>query len=263
MSDISNNNNDVLGYVITYTLSTKIQCLSLPTPSDVEFIKSNGSSYVSGLKITVSKSNMSDALKDSRIIAEKIVGFISFRDGQHLTIVLSGCSGIPKVGKTARVSKSMTYLFNIKAPEPVLELSNQDLIDGLNISKLDLSLLQRFNSAISHYKSGSSIEALKLLFAIIENDEGFPNYNKYSALRNIFTHSPDLNRPKQQYHPETIKNFTNYFDESDFDYLQFEPHNNIIILDVNSQRNLKRLHKIVSDLIQEMELYIKQKLNFR
>jgi len=72
MSDISNNNNDVLGYVITYTLSTEIQCLGLPTSSDVEFIKSNGSSYVSGLKITVSKSNMSDALEHSRIIAEKI-----------------------------------------------------------------------------------------------------------------------------------------------------------------------------------------------
>src|SRR5206468_8005030 len=158
MSDIANNNNDVLGYVITYTISTKIRCLSLPIPSDIEFIKSNGSSYASGLKITVSKSNMNDALEHSRIIAEKIVGVISFRYKQHLTLILSGCSGIPKVGKTARVSKSVTYLFNIKAPEPVLELSNQDLIDVLKISKLDLSLLQRFNRAILHYNSGSSIE---------------------------------------------------------------------------------------------------------
>ena len=61
------------------------------------------------------------------------------------------------------------------------------------------------------------------------------------------------------YDEATIKKFTENFTSKDFDYLKFEPDNNLIIVDINSSKTQVKLKKIVLDYIGEIKLYISSK----
>jgi hypothetical protein len=75
------------------------------------------------------------------------------------------------------------------------------------------------------------------LFKIIE-DKDFPDYEKYNALRNMFSHMP-------RYKRNTIESFLKYFNQDSFEYIRFEPQDMIIIIDTESEKTKDALHSIV------------------
>lgn len=206
--DITTIDHDVLGYVICFNFSTKIKCINLPSVPNIEFVISDNNCLL-GLNIKILKSDIAEALDDSKRIADKIANFISLRTMQHVTVRKTGHHGIPKPGRTAPVSKSQTYINKIEGKQPVLELGYLDFTDVVKLNELQHSSLQRLSKSIMHLNSRHPVEALKELYALIENDRTFPNFDKYHGLRQIFVHPPrHTNKP---YEEKTIKNFTKYF----------------------------------------------------
>jgi hypothetical protein len=213
-----------------------------------------------GLNIKILKNDFIEALDDSKRIADKIADFISSKIMQHVTVRKTGHHGIPKPGKTAPVSRSYTFINKIEGVQPILQFGYQDAIDVIKLNELQHSLLQRLSIAIKHHSSGCPVEALKEIYAIIENDRTFPNFDKLHGLRQVFTHSPrQSNRP---YSREAIDNFKRYFNESTFDYLKYEPLSFLIIPDMNSQKTKLKLSELVSQFLVELKSYLECKFNF-
>lgn len=259
MNEIPDNSNDILGYVMSYNLSRQIRYKSLPHYDNIEFVKSDDGNYLIGFNVKFLATDFDKTLEDSRIIADKVACVITIKTKQYVTISFGGHSGIPKPGKTARVSKRVTFPFNIKGNEPLLDLQKQDL-NVLKLNESQHSLLQRLSRAILHNNSGLPEESLKELYSIIEYRNDFPNHDKYSSLRHLFTHTPDINRSTQPYRANTITNFMKHFDKIDFDYLEFDYEKNLIILDINSQKTQKRLKTVILEFIKEVESYLKKEL---
>lgn len=255
-------NRDILGFVTTFSLSTKVRCTKLPNLVDIDFIKSDDGYYLLGLNVKILKNNIDKALEDSKLIANKIASIISLKTMHYVTVTTIGYSGIPKPGKTAPVSRSMTFIYNIKGKEPILELENQDVTDVLKLDNSEYSFLQRLDRAILHHKAGFPAESLKELFTVIEYDKAFANHDKYYGLRQILSHAPNYSSKNPPYNKATINKFTSYFDKSDFDYLEYDPSNLIIILDMNSTKTRQTLEGIFSNLINEVKSYVRQKLGF-
>jgi len=97
-----------------------------------------------------------------------------------------------------------------------------------------------------HFPDHSIIEAFK----IIENNETFPFYYKYFALRNVLAHSPT-------YFPNTVKYFNEYFDRNTFDYLKYDPEHNIIVLNLHSNKTQKELKRILRELMDGIGKFLK------
>jgi hypothetical protein len=114
MSEIPNDGHDILGYVMSYNLSRQIRYKSLPIYDNIEFIKSDDGNYLLGFNVKFLAPDFDKALEDSRIIADKIACVITSKTKQYVTVSFGGYSGIPKPGKTARVSKIVRYPYNIK-----------------------------------------------------------------------------------------------------------------------------------------------------
>jgi hypothetical protein len=260
MNESESNSNDILGYVISYTLSKKITCNKLPQIINIEYVTTDDDKFIIGFNIKFSKSSLKDCMEDARIIADRISCLIAYETLQPVDVNFSGHAGIPKPGKTARVSKSLTLKWNIRGREPTISLTNPDVAGVLRLDEAEHHCLQLFRSAILHFNNGSKVEALKELFAIIEYDKDFPDHDKYYGLRQIFSHRPRNHKNNMSYEQGTIEKFKRHFGKEDFDYLKFEPENNVIIVDINSSKTQERLKKIVSDFINEIKLYIPKKL---
>jgi hypothetical protein len=71
----------------------------------------------------------------------------------------------------------------------------------------------------------------------------------YFALRNILAHSP-------YYKDKTMHYFKESFNKDDFDYLKYDPDNKLIVLDLDSAKTLKKLNKIVAELIPRLKIYL-------
>jgi hypothetical protein len=254
MSDIVND-SDVIGFNISYNMSTKIHCDNLPAISNISFIKSDDNKHVIGFNIEILTSEIDEALRKSQLIANKIVGFITLETAQFVSATQTGYGGIPKKGKTARVSKTLILRWNIKGIEPVLELKPESFSNALEIDESHLGLLQKYSKAILHYNSGFPEESIKELFAIIEYDNSFQDYYKYYSLRQVLTHNPNFTKGKA-YNKKTIENFNNYFDKNSFDYLKYDPTNFIIVIDLNSKASQVCLSQIASDFKDALRLHL-------
>jgi hypothetical protein len=259
MNEIPDDGKDILGFVMSYNLSIKIRCESLPHYGNIEFVKSDDGNYLLGVNVKFLGTDFDTALEDSRIIPDKIACVITSKTKQYVTVSFGGYSGIPKPGKTARLSKSATFLYNIKGNEPLLDFQKQDL-NVLKLNDSQHSLLQRLSRAILHNNSGLPEESLKEIYSIIEHRNDFLNRDKYSCLRHLFTHTPNINRSTQPYRENTITNFMKHYNKNDFDYLEFDYEKNLIILDINSRKTQKKLESVMSEFIQEVESYLKKEL---
>jgi hypothetical protein len=257
-------NNDILGYNISYAIHPQIQFKNLPSiHPDIQYRISEDRTNLVGFIIKITNTNMNKATKEGNNIADKIVSFITSKTFNFLSVTQTGISGIPKPNKTAAVIKNTIHCFNIEGSKPILNLQNQDTMNLLKLDDEQHGLLHRFAQAILYYTSNLPIDAFRELFAIIEYEKGFPDYDKYYGLRQILLHRPDLGR-FNPYDPHTIKKFIDNFNENDFDYIEYKPTSNIIIINTNSLKSKIKMDEIVSKLLfsNDMKKYIQNKCNF-
>lgn len=119
-----------------------------------------------------------------------------------------------------------------------LDLTNKNT-NSLILSDSNENLIH-LSSLVSQHYIGNPFESIKEAYKIVENNQN-PNYNKFKVLRHIFSHTPPYNQ-------STIDMFTKEYSNTDFDYLQYDPQNRILILNPNSHKTLKKLNGIALEL---------------
>ena len=103
--------------------------------------------------------------------------------------------------------------------------------------------------AIIFYQKGFPDHSIIEAYKIVEPDETFIHYNMYFALRNILAHSPYYKKKTRRYFKES-------FNKDNFDYLKYDPDNKLIVLDLDSNKTLRKLNKIVVELISHLKIYL-------
>jgi len=257
-------NNDISGYNITYTIHPPIQFDNLQNiHPDVQYIISEDGMNLVGFIIQITNTKMNEAIKEGNNIADRIVSFITLKISKYLNYTQVGVNGILKPGKTTQVTKQTTFRFDIEGTKPILDLQNKDTTDLSKLDNEQHGLLHRYAQAILYQSSNRPIDAFRELFAMIEYEKGFTDYDKYYGLRQILIHLPNLGRPNP-YNPDTIKKFTDNFDENDFEFIEWKPTINIIRINTNSQKTIMKIDEIVSNLLfsKAMKEYIQKKCNF-
>src|SRR5215204_2447863 len=123
-----------------------------------------------------------------------------------------------------RVSKDLTIKYNIEGWIDKIDLTDPH-IKGLICQNVNPNL-EYLSNAVSHLNQGRRMDSITEAFKIIEGDtKSVKDYYKYKCIRNILTH--------KKLEPHVKRDFTRYFGPSVygvFDFKQYDPNNNIIIL---------------------------------
>ncbi len=243
------NENSFVSFKFHYSLSRKIPFSELSdNVPNVEFVKVDN--YLTAFNITLLKSvGLKEAEKESEEYAYILSDLISIISHRYTIATLSGYEAVDIAGK-GRTEKCGIYKWNVEGAPAKLDITHQlsSVLDSDNpqirpyLGYLAKAVILEFE----HFPDHSIIEAFK----IIENNDKFPFYYKYFALRNGLAHSPT-------YFPNTVKYFKEYFDESTFDYIKYDPDHSIIILNLHSNRTQKELNRLLKELMDEIGKYLK------
>lgn len=176
----------------------------------------------------------------------------------HLISIISHEYTIPNLGDyeafdaagNKHIGSNLILMFSVEGAPAKLDMTNQvtSILESdepqirTHLGYLAKAVVLEYE----HFPDHSIIE----LFKIIENNVMFPLYDKFYALRNVLAHSP-------AYFPNTIKYFKEYFKDSTFDYLIYEPDNKIIILNLHSNKTQKELNKLLKELMNEIRKFFK------
>ncbi len=239
-----------IAFKFHYKLSRQIPFTELSKDADdVEFVK-EGTQLI-GFNIIMKKSMLlQDAEKESQEYAYLLSDLISVKSHKYTTPNLSGSESTYENGN-ARVTKALTIRYDIEGAPAKLDIYHQFAnILNSNVPQIKSHLSYLAKAVIFQYQNFPDHSIMEA-FKIIEADKKFKSnyiqiYEKYYALRNILAHSPE-------YRPKTTGFFMKYFDESTFEYRVYEPDNNLIILNLQSGKTLKKLNQLVKELMNEIK----------
>ena len=162
--------------------------------------------------------------------------------------------------KLIRVSKDVTIKYNIEGWIDKIDLTDPH-IEKLICQDVNPEL-DYLSNAVAHKNNGRYSESIKEAFRVIDEEKSAKNYSKsvkeyckYKCIRNILSH-----KEGDPLRPGTMNNFIHYFGTdvySSFDFKQYEPNKNIIILDSVSAKTQLTLELIAKDLISEVRNILK------
>ena len=236
-----------------YSLSPKIPFTELSTDIpkfdsiSVEFIKDKN--YLTGFVIVLEKElRQTEGEKEIDHFSKFLAHLICIKSHRHIQIDPSNLEYIRKDGST-RIGNSCTFMYNVEGAPAKLNIQEE----LLKISRSSKPHIKQYigylAKTIVFYQEGFPDHSIIEGFKVIEYDKNFIHHNIYYALRNILAHSP-------YYWPNTIHYFKESFNRDDFDYIKYEPENKLIILDLDSNKTLKKLNEIVEDLICQLKIYL-------
>jgi hypothetical protein len=150
--------------------------------------------------------------------------------------------GFKEQDKLIRLGRSFTFRYNIGGGIINLDANDEQISRIIESDDSNSKYLEDLENATVHYFNHRPTECIKVLFKAIENNKTIENYHKYESLRHLFTHEPP-------YRKSTIKLFTQEFDEHCFDYEKYDPENGLIVIDMMSNKNIRILNKLASQLI--------------
>jgi hypothetical protein len=237
-----------------YALSRRILPANLFSSHDIVFT-TDSENNVTGFDIKVSTSDDMAPEEYCDTIARKIVRILSVLSVTRIATHLTGYEGMPAAhGRLGRVSKRTTFIYNIQgAPIKTdrLDLTNSN-IRSLMTSVDKSNNLEHLNNAISYLGDGRPEDSITSAFKIIDGKvKSVRGYRKYACIRNILTHDRLYDRVK--------KDFTKYFPHKHkaFDFKDYVPRKNIIVLDLQSPKTNQTLKKLARDLIGKVKRFLK------
>ncbi len=241
--------SEVSDWVFDFNLSEKIEyfenVVDLP---NLTFKKSEKN--VTGCIYTVKNSTFEDAEKKYHDKSRNLKYILTIKSGMPIDIYLKGYHSIPKEGNFAHVSSSFRNSYRILGGFKNLDLSSPEIHSILTGSESKNLKYQYLAKAIFHYFYGNSADCIKEIFKLISENSQFPNYEKLKVLRDIFSHKP-------QYVKETMELFLKHFDSNSFDYRKYDPDNCWIIIDLESNKNVRTLNKLSKDSIEMLRNELK------
>ena len=192
---------------------------------------------------------LTEAENESNALAYVLSDLISIKSHKYTVPRLSGYEAVDS-NRVTHVRGTFVLMWDIEGAPA--DLGNiHEVSEILNLDKPQMNvhvgyLAKAVFLEYQHFPDHALIE----LFKIIEDDDTFPFYYKYWALRNILAHSPT-------YYEKTVKHFLNYFNENTFDYLKYELDDKSIILNLHSDKTQNELNVLVKHLMNEIRIYLK------
>jgi len=250
-----------MDWIFHYRLSKKITLLNqVQNSSNIEFeifeekILKKISKYIIGFKITVRDSLLEQAEEQSKTIARNLKNIITIKSGIPIEADLKDYHSIPKKGETGKIANTFEFLYNIKGGIIDLDLTNSNIQSIINSNENYSLNYQYLSKGIFHYYNGNPADSIREAFKIVEeknlSDNSLPNYHKYKVLRNMFSHPPP-------YDNSTINKFLNEFNDTSFDYNIFDCKRKIILINLESNKNIRLLNKFASELISVLRKELK------
>ena len=236
---------------IKYNLNPKILFneLSLDIPN-VEFITENN--YLTDYIIKINGIiTGEEGEKRINCYSNILAKLLTIQSSRHITVEyvkeeFIEEEGLPSIYNDLSIRYNIQERpVNLNIKDNFLKLRDSPYIDQLRLRYVANSI------SLSHERllEYSIIEAFK----VIEQNKQFPDYWKYYALRNIVAHSPrDTN---SYYDKGTLESFDSYFNQDDFDYLEYERKDNklkSLLLDFESDKTQIKLLQISHELIKKI-----------
>ena len=243
-------NNISSDWVFNFKLSKNIEILKNGKISDsnnIRFIKEDN--HLTGFTITIKNSSLEEAEQKSRNRANNLAKIFTIKSGMPIETTLSDYHNIRKENKLKRVVKTLTIKYDIDGGIKNLDINDSNIQNIIHSTKSESLLFSIFRDTIFHYYNNNPAYSIMLGFEIIKGEKEFPNYIKLEVLRNIFTHP---NIPGKQYQGDTIELFLSVFNKNSFEYKEFKPEEKIIIIDLESSDNLRKLNQMAQGLIKEL-----------
>lgn len=222
---------------------------NLSSSSEIRLVK-DSESNVTGMDIKASTVDNIAPEDHCNRIARSIVQMLSVAAITRIDTHLTGYEGMPRTpGRLGRASKRVRIIYNIKGvPVKTNKLDLSD-INTQSLMIFDRSnKLEQLNNAVSHLFDGRPADSITEAFKIIDgNAKSIRGYHKYACIRNILTHDKLYQHVK--------KDFTKYFPHkhSAFDFKDYVPPKNIIILNLQSPKTKLTLEKVARDLIRKVK----------
>ena len=213
----------------------------------VEFIidKNNLTGFVIVLEKELDQTEGENELED---FSKFLTHFICVKTSRLTRCYPSNHNYIMKNGKKI-IGNSFTHIYKNEGAPAKLNIKDE-LVKIYKSSNPHIKqYISYLAKTIIFYQQGFPDHSIIEAFKIVEDDKNFIHYTMYCALRNILAHSP-------YYWSNTINYFKKSFNRDDFDYLKYEPENKLIVLDLDSNKTLKKLNKIVVELISHLKIYL-------
>lgn len=245
--------HELWDWTFHYALSRKILSSNLSSTLDIRFVKDSENNVI-GFDIKASTAD--DLAPEDRCnrTARRVVQMLSAAAITRIDMHLTGYEGMPRTpGRLGRVSKNLTIIYNIEgAPVKTnkLDLSNINIQSLMTSDKSNK--LEQLNNAVSHLFDGRPADSITEAFKIIDGKtKSIRGYRRYACIRNILAHD--------NLYPHVKKDFTKYFPHkhSVFDFKDYVPRKNIIVLDLISPKTKQTLEKVAGDLIRKVKGFLK------
>ena len=221
-----------------YSLSPKIPLTALPTEISkvnsicIEFITDNN--YLKGFVLIIEKElKLTDGERELDYYSKFLTHLMCIKSNCLIEIHPEEFEYTDKFGKTEFVSDYI-LTWNNKITPARINIKD-DLIGVSNSSKKYFKqyvsyLAKSMIFYIEGFFDHSIIEGFKVIEYEKEfgSSNKFENFNTYHALRNILAHSPYYTKP--HYKDTTINYFKDLLNKDDFNYIIYEPDNNLIVL---------------------------------
>lgn len=243
-----------LDWQFEYILSDKIECdrSKIIQNNNIEFQFESDSKYLIGFKLIIKNVSQNEAFNKANIRSTNLTNIITLKARQYVYAIRKSSQGIPRQGGIAPISKSSIHKFTIETKLSDLDVTKKEiqkiLHDGLDTRKN--RIISELSKSILYSKNGLYHENIKSLFMIIEKETKFPNYEKYATLRNVLTH------PAPQYQ-DTVSDFDKLFGQNYFDYVKYDLTNNYIIIDLQSNKTMRKLNDLIKQILSEIRKYFK------
>jgi hypothetical protein len=247
-----------------YSLSPIIPVTAIPTEIfkvdsiNIEFITENNN--LTKFNLTLERElNLQEAYEELDHFSKFLTHLMSIKSNCTVEIKLLDCECTDKYGIKKFYSD---YLLEWENKIKLAKINIQN--DLIRVSKSSKKYFKQYVSYLAKsmrffiegFYDHSIIEGFKIIEYEKEfrSNDKFKNYNVYRALRNILVHSPRYYDP--YYDKEPLSYFKEKFSKDDFDYIIYEPDDNLIVLDLDSVKTQNKLKLIAYELIDELKKHL-------
>lgn len=204
----------------------------------------NADGYIEGFDISVNNTSIPSAEKERDKLGDCLERILTIKSGMTIDAWSRGYKCKDKVTSAWHIESASTQRYSRHGWIDLLDLSNQTIQNLLN-SGISPNL-ENLSHAVSHLYEGRLRDSINRAFWIIEKDTSTKDYWKFNCIRNILTH--------KKLKPHVTTDFTKYFGPNvydAFDFIQYDPNNDVIILNFESKKTRITLINVATDLINE------------
>jgi len=226
---------------VDFEISKRLEFIgNILDSNTIKFRKSDN--CITGFNIIVKNTTMKDAEQKANDRAKNLKNILTIKSGMPIEIDLKSLESIPEPGQDKHIMGTFRIgLGGIDGGIHNLDLNDSNIQLIINSNGQNSLKYEYVSKGIFYYYNLNPIDCIKELFRVIENNKNFPDYDKYKVLRDMYSHD-------QPYEKKTVELFSKCFTPNSFEYKKFDPGNGWIIIDLDSNKNMRLLNKLALQL---------------